>query len=267
MLQMVEKQRKLMPRIGGKKLLIKIQPYLPKELQIGRDKFFDFLSENGLLIRRKRSHKKTTYSNHWLRKYPNLIKDYKPEKAHELWVSDITYIETMEGPSFLSLITDGYSRKIVGWELGDTLESKYPLKALDMALKQLPENYGALYHHSDRGVQYCCEDYVRLLTKHKIKISMTESGDPRDNSIAERVNGILKHEWPSKFETRSKARAHFERIIGIYNEKRPHLSIDMKTPVDAHVLNCELKRRWKNYYGNKNKDVSFISPNEVMATR
>ena len=128
LLQMIEKQRKLMPRLGGRKLLKLIQPKLNGELGLGRDLFFDFLRNNDLLVRKRRYRTRTTFSNHWLRKYPNLIVGFEPERANQLWVSDITYIEIKDGPGFLNLITDGYSRKIVGWELGDTLEATHSVK-------------------------------------------------------------------------------------------------------------------------------------------
>jgi putative transposase len=275
LLQMVEKQRKLMPRLGGRKLLGLIQPGLPEELYLGRDLFFEFLRERNLLVRKKRYRTRTTFSNHWLRKYPNLIKEFKPERANQLWVSDITYIITAEGFGYLSLITDAYSRKIVGWALGDNLESKHTVKALEMALKQLPKGTRSLYHHSDRGVQYCCEEYVKILKKHRIQISMTENGDPRENAIAERVNGILKDEWlyQMKLKTRSEARSQLEQIIRIYNEVRPHGSLNMKTPQVAHHMDGKFKLRWKNYYKKQNdinekeKINSFIEPNKAMATR
>lgn len=275
LLQLVEKERKLMPRLGGRKLLLRIQPRLPEELYLGRDLFFEFLREKGLLVRKRRNRIKTTYSNHWLRKYPNLIKDYTPERAHQLWVSDITYIETAEGFGYLSLITDGYSRKIVGWELGDNLESKHSVKALEMALSQLPRKVRNLYHHSDRGVQYCCDEYVKLLKKNRIQISMTENGDPLENAIAERVNGILKDEWlfQMKLKTRSEARDQLKQIIRIYNEERPHSSLDMKTPYVAHNMTSILRKHWKSYYktgGNVKDEIkinSFMEPNEVMVTR
>lgn len=272
LLQLVEKERKLMPRIGGRKLLLRIQPRLPEELYLGRDLFFDFLKEKGLLVRKRRNRIRTTYSNHWLRKYPNLIKDYVPERAHQLWVSDITYIETAEGFGYLSLITDAYSRKIVGWELADNLESKHTVKALEMALNQLPKRVRNLYHHSDRGVQYCCDEYVKLLRKNDIQISMTENGDPRENAIAERVNGILKDEWlyQMKLKTRSEARDQLEQIIRIYNEERPHSSLDMITPNVAHNMSFILKKHWKNYYKSgvkvkvERKIDSFITANEAQ---
>lgn len=275
MLQMVQKQRKLMSRLGGRKLLELIQPELPEELYLGRDLFFEFLRERNLLIRKKRYRTRTTFSNHWLRKYPNLIKGFTPERANQLWVSDITYIVTAEGFGYLSLITDAYSRKIVGWALGDDPKAEHTIKALEMSLKQLPKGIRNLYHHSDRGVQYCCAEYVKILKKNHIQISMTENGDPLENAIAERVNGILKDEWLNqmKLETRSEARSQLEQIIKIYNEVRPHSSLDMKTPKAAHGMEGKLKIRWKNYYKRKNdinekeKINSFIEPNKAMATR
>jgi putative transposase len=271
LLQMVEKERKLMPRLGGRKLLHRIQPRLPEELYLGRDLFFDFLRDNSLLVRKRHYRARTTYSNHWLRKYPNLIKDYVPERAHQLWVSDITYIETAEGFGYLSLITDAYSRKIVGWELGENLESKHSVKALEMALKQLPKKVRNLYHHSDRGVQYCCDEYVKLLGKNHIQISMTETGDPLENAIAERINGILKDEWlfQMKLKTRYEAKNQLEQIIRIYNEERPHSSLDMITPHDAHKVAYTFKKHWKNYYKKKeniNENIiinSFIESKET----
>jgi transposase InsO family protein len=275
LLQMVQKQRKLMSRLGGRKLLELIQPELPEELYLGRDLFFEFLRERNLMVRKKRYRTRTTFSNHWLRKYPNLIKGFTPERANQLWVSDITYIITAEGFGYLSLITDAYSRKIVGWALGDDPKAEHTIKALEMALKQLPKGTRNLYHHSDRGVQYCCAEYVQILKKNHIQISMTENGDPLENAIAERINGILKDEWLNrmKLKTRSEARSQLEQIIKIYNEVRPHSSLDMKTPQVAHHMGGKFKLRWKNYYKRKNdinekeKINSFIEPNKAMATR
>ena len=232
LVQMVEKERRLMPRIGWRKLLSLIQPRLGEDLYLGRDSFFDFLREQGLLVRKRRNRVRTTYSNHWMHKYPNLIKDFRPEKAHQLWVSDITYIETNEGFGYLSLITDAYSRKIIGWEIGRTLEAKYTVKALEMALKQLPKGIKNVIHHSDRGVQYCCNDYIKILKKNSFQVSMTENGDPRENAVAERVNGILKNEWLNqmKLNSLSEATIQLVQIISVYNNNRPHASLDMKTP-------------------------------------
>jgi putative transposase len=250
LLQLVGKERKLMPRIGGRKLLLHIQPHLPAELYLGRDSFFEFLREQGLLIRKRRYRARTTYSNHWLHKYPNLIKEFEPEKAHQLWVSDITYIETKEGFGYLNLITDAYSRKIIGWDLGATLEAKHTVKALQMAINQMPRGIKGIIHHSDRGVQYCCSDYVKVLNKNHFQISMTENSDPRENAIAERVNGILKDEWLNQMKLTSLRHAtdQLEQIILIYNQNRLHGSLDMKTPEYAHNQSGKLKKHWKNYY-------------------
>lgn len=250
LLQLVGKERKIMPRIGGRKLLLHIQPHLPAELYLGRDSFFEFLREQGLLIRKRRYRVRTTYSNHWLHKYPNLIKEFEPEKAHQLWVSDITYIETKEGFGYLNLITDAYSRKIIGWDLGATLEAKHTVKALQMAINQMPKGIKGVIHHSDRGVQYCCSDYVKVLNKNHFQISMTENSDPRENAVAERVNGILKDEWLNQMKLTSLTHAtnQLEQIIMIYNQNRLHSSLDMKTPEYAHNQSGKLKKHWKNYY-------------------
>jgi transposase InsO family protein len=257
-----------MPKIGGRKLLKLIDSDLPQELKMGRDSFFDFLREKGLLVRGSRRRVRTTYSNHWMRKYPNLIKDFTPTGAHQLLVSDITYIATLEGFGYLNLVTDAYSRKITGWALGDSLEAHHSISALKMALKQLPKGVKKLCHHSDRGVQYCSSKYVEILKKKRFKISMTEGSDPRDNAIAERINGILKDEWLNqmKFHSIEQATRQITEIIRIYNEHRPHSSIDMMTPDEAHYQSGELRRHWKNYYHNKAIDEkkinSFVSVEE-----
>ncbi|MDP4240571.1 MAG: IS3 family transposase [Bacteroidota bacterium] len=258
LLQLVEKQRELMPKVGGRKLLGLIQPRLPTELNVGRDSFFDFLRRHGLLVGKRRRRVKTTYSNHWLHKYPNLIKEFVPTKANQLWVSDITYIETAEGFVYLNLVTDAYSRKIVGWAIGATLEASYTIEAVTMALAQLPRKTEGLIHHSDRGVQYCCHDYVKKLNKNQVQISMTENGDPRENAIAERVNGILKDEWLNQMKLVSLEQAIIElkRIIMIYNYHRPHASLDMRTPEIAHKQSGELKKHWKTYYQKTSKSTS-----------
>lgn len=253
LLQMVLNERKFMPRLGGRKLLNRIHPQLPPELMIGRDSFFDFLRQQHLLVRQRRTRIFTTDSKHWLHKYSNLVKDIVPERPHQLWVSDITYIKTTEGFMYLSLITDAYSRKIVGWALGDTLEASHSIRALKMALKQLPKTSQTLYHHSDRGIQYCSEAYVKLLNKHDINISMTENGDPLENAVAERVNGILKDEWLNDIKIKSKQQLVFEltRIINIYNNIRPHSSVSMFTPERVHSQGLKVERKWKNYYKSK----------------
>ena len=257
--QVVEKERKLMPRLGGRKLLIKVKEILPNELQIGRDSFFRFLGDNNLLVRRKRYRAITTNSNHWYRKYPNLIKGFTPVRAHQLWVSDITYIVTEEGFVYLNLITDVFSRKIIGCSVGETLEAKYTVQALKMALKQLPKGLENVYHHSDRGIQYFCVEYIKILKKNRFRISMTESSDPRDNAIAERVNGILKGEWLDLYNFKSikEAIKRIKVIIKIYNTRRPHMSISMLTPEEAHKQQGELNKLWKNYWKYNYCKINF----------
>ena len=218
----------------------------------GRDAFIEILRKNGLMVKiRRRRRYKTTDSNHNLRKYPNLIKDVIPCRPNEIWVSDITYVETDEGVSYLSLITDAYSHKIVGWAIGPTLETIYPLQALKMALATI-DRFDAcrLIHHSDRGCQYCSQAYVALLQERGVNISMTESGDPLENPIAERANGILKREWLYKMSipTRDECKSILKRIISFYNNERPHMSIDWQTPAKAHEQIGLQKRCWRSKY-------------------
>ena len=215
---------------------------------IGRDMFFGLLEANGLLIRkRKRNKPRTTFSGHRYKKHPDLIKDLTLSRADELWVSDITYIHLPKKSfAYLSLVTDAYSRKIVGFCLHATLNAQGPLKALEMAASVRTTDR-PLIHHSDRGIQYCCTAYVDKLTHNGIAISMTQSGDPRDNAIAERVNGILKqellkHVYPGIRQARQEVTA----AIDIYNRLRPHSSIDMMTPEKAHRQTGYIPRRWKS---------------------
>lgn len=254
---LVEEARKDFPRMGCRKLLVYLQDRLQQAgLEVGRDAFIELLNHNGMLVRRRRAHRRTTYSSHWMRKYPNLIRNFTPTAPNQLWVSDITYIETKGRFLYLSLVTDAYSRKIVGWVLAPTLDSRYTVAALRMAVKMLPKGHQGLIHHSDRGVQYCCGDYVRELTSHHIQISMTESGDPLENAIAERVNGILKSEWLSNIPPKSAQEMLplVQRIITLYNEQRPHQSISYQTPASVHEGGISVERKWKNYYPVKEKD-------------
>jgi putative transposase len=256
-LQEVLKIRKTLKRLGTRKLLFKMEGFMREHhIEIGRDAMFDLLATHKLLIRkRKRRVPVTTFSDHWMRKYPNLIVDFIPTAPNQLWVSDITYITLKDDFAYLSLITDAYSRKIVGFYLSETLSADGCIKALQMALKNNPQ-LGRLIHHSDRGSQYCCADYVSILDKHFVKISMTQSGDPLENAIAERVNGILKDELLEKiYINYQEAKQAIAAAISIYNYQRPHSSIDMLTPVEAHLREGELKRRWKNYYLKKKEVV------------
>ena len=250
--QEVLRQRKMMKRLGGRKLIVRMNNFMQQHaIEMGRDAFFGLLRENGLLIRRSRSRPHTTNSRHWLKKYPNLIEGFIPTAPNQLWVSDITYIRLQNEFAYLSLITDAYSHKIVGFYLCENLSAKGCINALKMALKSLPEKH-RLIHHSDRGVQYCSADYVALLEKGHIRISMTQTGNPKENPLAERVNGILKEELlEDVFLSLSVAREQVAIAISIYNFQRPHLSIDMLTPVEAHNSEGHITKRWKNYYVHK----------------
>ena len=249
-LQLVTKIRKRKPRCGGRKLYIELKKDLISlNIKLGRDGLFDILREHEILIKKRKTRIITTMSFHWLRKYPNLIKNLELTSANQLWVSDITYIETATQIGYLSLITDGYSRKIVGWNLSSSLKAEGAIKALDMALfyEQLAKE---MIHHSDRGIQYCSEAYVKKLKQNNISISMTQNGDPRENAIAERVNGILKDEWLNDLVLADldEAREKIKEIINIYNTERLHMSLDYSTPEQAHQKQGEIKRCWKIYY-------------------
>lgn len=246
MKDMIMRIRGKMPRIGGRKLHFLIQDELKKQgIKMGRDVLFKFLKAEALLIKPKRSYIKTTNSKHWMKKHPNLAKNLELIRPEQLWVSDITYIKTERGHNYLSLVTDAYSKKIMGYDLQETLSTAGPLSALQMALKnrkyQLP-----LIHHSDRGLQYCSWEYVKTLEKNGISISMTENGDPYENAIAERMNGILKYEFLliEGFQSHLQALKSIRNSINIYNNDRPHLSCAMLTPEIAHRQNQMKLKKW-----------------------
>lgn len=258
-IQQVLMIRSRQKRVGTRKLLIMLEPFLAgHNITLGRDGLFNLLSERGLLIRkRKRKVPRTTYSDHWLRKHPNLIIGMSVLRPNRLWVSDITYITLNEGFAYLSLITDAYSRMIVGYHLHENLDAAGCMKALNMAVKNLPRG-NTLIHHSDRGCQYCCTEYVDCLNNHNISISMTQNSDPRENAIAERVNGIIKQELlETSYDSFSKARIGVKNAISIYSYERLHSSIDMLTPFDAHTQKGQLKKRWRSYYKDKKKEVAM----------
>jgi len=258
----VLKIRKIQKRLGGRKLFHMLERFIQEHhISIGRDAFFDLLSERKLLVRKRKRRKPiTTFSDHWMRKHPNLIEGFYPTAPNQLWVSDITYIVLVNCFAYLSLITDAYSRKIVGFYLSMDLSAEGCVKALNMALNNNPV-LGKLIHHSDRGSQYCCSDYVKILNDIYIKISMTQNGDPKENAIAERVNGILKDELLDKVYLDYKQAVKGVTVaISTYNHQRPHGSIDYLTPYEAHFRSGELKRRWKNYYSK----VKEMEPAEVF---
>ncbi|NOY22812.1 MAG: IS3 family transposase [Acidobacteria bacterium] len=232
----IKKIRQDHERMGGRKLLDKLTSLLiENKITIGRDRFFDFLRRNNLLILRRKKAPYTTDSRHGLRTYSNLFKDAELTAPHQAWVSDITYIRTWEGFSYLSLITDAYSRKIVGYHVGHNLEVEGCLKALKMAMRQLPQGAHPI-HHSDRGSQYCSHAYTGLLKNHQIQISMTEENHCYENAMAERLNGILKYEYGLKetYPSRKIARIACRQAIRLYCTDRPHMSLGMKTPHEVH---------------------------------
>ena len=256
-LEIVYDIRKMMGKIGTRKLQRMINEILPDDLRIGRDALFDLLEREKLLIRSRNRRVRTTNSHHHFRKWPNLIRDLVITSPNQLWVSDITYIKTSFGTLYLHLVTDAYSKKIVGWCLSSTLEAKHTISALQMAMRNAGCDLSGLIHHSDRGCQYCCDKYVSILQANGILISMTENGDPRENAIAERVNGILKTEWinDETFTSTGQAIARVADIVGIYNNVRPHLSINYLTPAQAHTMSGEMKRQWKNYYWTPSREA------------
>jgi len=257
-IQQVLAIRERQKNVGARKLYVMLQPFFVEHaIELGRDGLFSLLADNDLLIRkRKRNAPRTTFSNHWMRKYPDLLSQLVVDTANVLWVSDITYVVIKDGFAYLSLVTDAYSRKIVGHHLNADLAAEGCVKALKAALKQLPAGC-RLIHHSDRGSQYCSTEYVEQLSKSNIAISMTQNSDPRENAIAERVNGIIKLELlDTKNRTFGEARSRVSKAVYIYNYERLHSSINMLTPHQAHVLNGPLKRHWKNYYTTK-KEVTM----------
>lgn len=240
-------------RLGGRKLFFKLEGFMKDHrIKMGRDAFFDLLRDHNLLVKQRKRYHVTTNSNHWMKKYPNLIKDIEPLGPNHVWVSDITYWKTKGGHYYISFITDAYSRKIVGYQVAETMEAVESVAALKMAVKMLGPETAGLIHHSDRGSQYCSSVYVKTLKKRGIKISMTENGDPLENAIAERVNGIIKGEYLFDYEikTLSKAKEVLKSVVKLYNEERPHSSISNAMPSEVHHdrTDKEIKRLWKNYY-------------------
>jgi putative transposase len=256
-LQQIDAVRKFQPRCGGRKLFFELLPFFKQhKITIGRDSFFDLLRRNKLLVRRTKRSVHTTNSKHHFRRWPNLVKDFTPLKAHELWVADITYIPLKERFAYLFLITDAYSRKIVGFHVSDDMKVSSATLALKKALAQKPAET-IVIHHSDRGIQYCSTAYVQLLQQNNAMISMTQNGDPYENAMAERVNGILKSELISSYyDTIDNASIHIARCITIYNYKRRHSSLNFQIPHEVHLQKGPQIKRWKNYYQpNKKKEV------------
>lgn len=225
-----------MPRLGTRKLYHQIRESLAlNSIKLGRDKLFDLLKAQHMLIVPKRRYIQTTMSKHWLKKYPNIIRDIQLERPEQIWVSDITYIKTDEGNCYLNMVTDAFSRKIMGYAMADNMDAVSMKKAFEMAI--MGRKYKkTLIHHSDRGLQYCSREYISLAEKNNIKISMTENGDPYENALAERMNRTLKEEFGlgRVIKSRENAKLLIKQAVEIYNNQRPHLSLNMKTPEMVH---------------------------------
>jgi putative transposase len=230
----VRRERLSQPRLGTRKL-----KYLlgAAGVQVGRDALFRTLGEHGLLVAPKKKSVRTTYYDDSLPVYRNLLYELEATLPHQVWVSDVTYIETGEGYIYLSLITDLASRRIVGWNAGDSNTAAECVKALQLAIAELPPGRWPI-HHSDRGSQYCCHEYAAILKQRGLPVSMTEQNHCYENCYAERVNGILKDEFnlDRKFRTRAQARQAIAQAIQTYNARRPHTSLQMRTPNEVHQL-------------------------------
>lgn len=256
-----------LPRLGTRKIYYLIKPKLESQgIKIGRDKLFDLLRHQGLLVRKRRKYTKTTNSKHWMRKYPNLTKHLELNKPEQLWVADITYLRTKQGHEYLHLITDAYSKQIMGYELSNDLKASSTVKALKVALNNRKYNH-TLIHHSDRGLQYCSDQYTSMLKQNDVKISMTEQYDPYENAVAERVNGILKDEFglDQIFQDNSQLHRQLQESIELYNNLRPHLSIGLLTPNQAHKQQKIKLKKWsKKNHPKLALDGSNINTNFIQ---
>lgn len=237
-LALVYQVRAKLPRLGGRKLYHMTQSDMEANgLKIGRDRFFSILRDNGLLIKQRRNKMRTTHSYKWFNRYDNLVKGFEPTAPEQLWVSDITYVRTEAGFKYLSLITDAFSRRIVGYHLADDLGRAGCISALRMALNGARDTQG-LIHHSDRGSQYCSDEYTTMLTDNGARISMAQQYQPLDNPIAERINGIVKGEFleTQVLKDLQDTREAVKVAVSKYNALRPHLSLNMETPNQIHFL-------------------------------
>jgi transposase InsO family protein len=256
-LQEVQKIRSNHKRAGTRKLHKMLETFFKEHnIKLGRDGLFDMLREFGMLIKPLKRNYCTTNSYHRFYKYPNLVKEWQPLAPNKLWVSDITYIEVDGKFMYLSVITDAFSRKIVGWHLSESYSAEGTIQALKMALSN-NKNIEGLIHHSDRGVQYCSKEYVAILKSKNIQISMTENGDPYENALAERVNGILKTEYLDKqYDDKQKAKKDVTKSVRLYNTERLHMSIGMKTPEYVHQTSTVTNKHWKNYKKKKGQPIN-----------
>lgn len=235
--QLVDRERKLLPRIGTRKIHHLIKEDLETQaLKFGRDKLFRLMQKYRLLIQPQRRYIQTTMSKHWLRKWPNIIKGLKVDEPDQVWMSDITYIKTEEGTCYLNMITDAYSRKIVGYAIADNMETESMIPALRMAAKQKQNKHISTIHHSDRGLQYCSKEYASLINENKMQLSMTQNSDPYENALAERMNRTIKEEFGMNRSLKSKSQLIklVTESVSLYNNYRPHLALKMKTPQEVY---------------------------------
>lgn len=247
-LELIDRERESAPRIGGRALYRILKDEIRAHgIKMGRDALFDLMREHNLLIRPKKRYTTTTFSRHDLRKYKNIAQYCEVTQAEQLWVSDITYIRLVDGFAYLTLITDAYSRRIMGYHLSEDMYAESCKQALIMALNNREFLDRELIHHSDRGLQYCSQTYTELLDANNIEISMTENGDPYENALAERMNRTCKDTFDlgRTFTTFSEAQTATEIAMAYYNERRPHSSIDQLTPMQAHQKQGVLKKHWK----------------------
>jgi transposase InsO family protein len=236
-LSLVRRERAIQPRLGCRKLLhILRSEFEYGGISIGRDRFFNLLCRNNLLIKHRSRCPRTTNSRHWFGVYENLYKDICLTRPCQAVVSDITYIRTDEGFMFLSLIMDAYSRAIIGYDCSDSLEAEGSLRSLSMAIKNLKNSSGVI-HHSDRGIQYCCNEYIKRLKRGQFRISMTEVNHCYENSKAERLNGILKGEYGlgCRFLSKSDASKAVDEAVSLYNYRRPHQELGYRCPMEVHL--------------------------------
>ena len=266
-LDLVKQKRKLWKKGSGRNLHAALKTeFHQHSVKMGRDKFFDLLRNNGLLIKKKHRRTRTTFSYHRFHKYPNLIRELEPTRVNQVIVTDITYLylSGTDGFAYLFLVTDLFSRKILGFNISDDLTAKSGVKALRMALRNMSDTKDTI-HHSDRGVQYCSHKYTKILKDNDIRISMTENSDPLENAVAERINKTLKEEFTSdkqiSFTNYRQAKIMMSQFIQFYNDERPHRSLEYYSPTMAYQMNRKLKRMWKAYY----KDYSTNSDEDMLS--
>ena len=255
----VDKRGEISQQTGGRKLhhLLK-KDFQAKEIKMGRDKLFDFLRANSLLVPKLKNYHRTTNSNHNFKKFKNLVKDMVPQGPEELWVSDITYLALNGRHAYLALVTDAYSKQIMGFKVSTNMKASLSLDALKMALKNRKYPHKQLIHHSDRGFHYCWPEYVELLENNGILVSMTEQYDRYENALAERINRTLKYEQGLNqiIGNKSLAKKMVKRAVRVYNELRPHDSLNNRTPKDVHL---NANQPYKSY--RKNKEVKYLNLN------